>query len=173
MIPKRLSRRAAYENEWVSLYLDRVDYGDGTIIDPYHVIHFDQPSVAMIIENEQEEILLIRSNRYVTQTEEWEIPAGRVERGEAAANAALRETMEETGYTLTVPELVYEYYPIYGISDKRFLIYRAKAMQREGVPNPQEVSAVRWVSKVKLREMIAKQEIRCGLSLTGLLLALF
>lgn len=173
MIPKRISRKIVYENEWVSLYIDRVQFASGYILDEHHLIHFDYESVAVVIQNDRNEILLIKSNRYTTQSEEWEIPAGRVDNGETSLKAAARETLEETGYLINPPELIYKYNPLNGISDKTVLIYKSTAIKKDGYPDSDEVSGMRWVSAEKITEMLRNNEIRCGVSLTGLALVLF
>ena len=172
MIPKRLSRRAVYESQWVSLYLDRVAYPDGSILDAHHLLHFEHPSVGVVMENETGEILLIRCGRYVTQTEGWEIPAGWVEAGEPCLAAAGREALEETGYQTGELSLFYTYHPSNGISDQVFHLFRGKAQKKPGTPDSVEVSEVRWFSKREIRKMIKNREIHCGLSLTALLLLL-
>jgi len=173
MIPKRLSREVIYENEWVNLYADEVEFENGHIIDRHHLIHFDYESVAIVIENEKDEVLLIKANRYTTQSEEWEIPAGGVDSGEPALKAAMRETLEETGYEISEPVLVYRYNPSNGISDQVFNVYKAVALKRVGDFDTNEVSEITWVSKDKVLEMIKRNEINCGHSLTGLALVLF
>jgi len=173
MIPKRLSRETIYENEWISLYADKVEYSDGHILDKYHFVHFDYESVAIVVQNEKEEVLLIKSNRYVTQSEEWEIPAGRVDNEELAVTAAVREVLEETGYTITAPKLIYKYNPLNGVSNKVIALYKAKAIKKTGQFDTNEVSDVQWASKASVMKMLQQNEIRCGLSLTGLMLVLF
>jgi len=173
MIPKCLSREVIYENEWVSLYADKVEYPNGHILDIHHVIHFDYESVAVVVQNERGEVLLIKSNRYVTQSEEWEIPAGRVDNGEMSIKAAAREVLEETGYVVSEPKLLYKYNPNNGISDQVAAIYKANALNQTGQFDTKEVMDVRWVSKAEIAKMLRNNEIRCGVSLTGLMLVLF
>ena len=173
MIPKQLSREVIYENEWVNLYVDKVEYADGHILDKYHFVHFDYESVAVVVMNEKDEVLLIKSNRYITQSEEWEIPAGRVDDGEFAFKAATREVLEETGYTITEPRLIYKYNPMNGISNKTMKIYVTEALKKVGQFDTIEVSDMQWTSKEKVMEMLIHNEIRCGVSLTGLILVLF
>ena len=172
MRPKRLSRKVIYENEWVNLYADEVQYADGTILPEHHVVHFDYEAAAVVVENARGDILLIRSNRYITQTTAWELPAGRVDAGETTDEAAVREVMEETGYRIANLRQIYRYYPTNGISDQRFVLFHAVALEQVGSPDPREVSETRWFSKADIRNMISLNEILCGLSLTGLLLAL-
>ncbi|MCL2427024.1 MAG: NUDIX hydrolase [Oscillospiraceae bacterium] len=173
MIPEKLSREIIYECEWISLYADRVRFPDGQILDKYHYAHFDFDSVGIVIQNEEGEVLLIKSNRYITQSEEWEIPAGRVDKGECPVEAASRETLEETGYEITTPELIYRYNPSNGSTDQVFLIYKAVAKKKVGQFDTNEVSGIAWVSKDKVKEMLKQNEICCGFSLTGLMLVLF
>lgn len=48
---QRISRHTVYESPWVKLYLERLEYPNGTIIDPYHILEFDKHGVAVILEN--------------------------------------------------------------------------------------------------------------------------
>lgn len=52
-MPKRLKRNTIYENEWITLYADRVRMPDGSIIDPYHKLHYPHESVSIVIYNEK------------------------------------------------------------------------------------------------------------------------
>lgn len=173
MLPKRLARDVIYESDWINLYVDKIKYPNGSILEKHHVIHFDYESIGVVIQNEHNEVLLIKSNRYVTQMEEWEIPAGRVENEEMAYNAVIREALEETGYSIENPEFIYKYNPSNGISDQVVSIYKARASKKVCRHDPVEVSEIRWVSKKEVKNMIRSNKIRCGLSLTGLLLVLF
>jgi len=173
MIPEKLSREIIYESEWLSLYADKVRFSDGYILDKYHFAHFDFDSVGIVVLNDKGEVLLIKSNRYITQSEEWEIPAGRVDKGESLNDAAVRETLEETGYTISEPKLIYKYNPSNGSSDQVFTLFKAIAIEKEGQFDPNEVADIAWVSKGKIAEMIERNDIRCGFSLTGLMLVLF
>ncbi len=64
---------------------------------PKHIVN-----VAGVIENEQGEILMIKS----TYRPGWEPPGGIVEEGEDAVAALIREVKEETGYEVKITRLV-------------------------------------------------------------------
>lgn len=53
-----------------------------------------------------QEIVLIRQFRYGVGEPRWEIPAGVIEPGEDAADTAVRELREETGYAGGAPEFL-------------------------------------------------------------------
>jgi len=173
MIPKRLAREVIYESDWVKLYIDKVEYANKHIVDEYPFIHYEKKSVAIVVQNENDEVLLIKSNRYVTQSEEWEIPAGHLDAGETPINAATREVLEETGYTITKPLLIYEYNPSNGMSNQKIDIYKARAIKKVGTFDSAEVADIQWVSKEKLVEMLHQNSINCGIALVGLMMVVF
>lgn len=172
MLPKRLERTVIYENQWVNLYVDKVLFPDGRVIEKHHFLHYDSEAVGVIIENNKGEILLINAFRYVTNSIGWEIPAGGIENGETLSVAAKMEALEETGYLVTEPKLIYSYNPSNGMSDAVTNIVRCKAINNIDKFDKNEVKEFKWMSIDNIKEMIRKNEIKCGLSLVGLLLVL-
>ena len=59
--PEKLDRKVIYESDWISLYADRVRMPGGEIIESYHRLHYPHESVCVVICNDRDEILLIRS----------------------------------------------------------------------------------------------------------------
>ncbi|WP_121830549.1 NUDIX hydrolase [Streptomyces sp. S1] len=66
-----------------------------------------QPSVAAAVIVHEGRVLLVR--RRVSEGQlSWQFPAGKIEPGEAREDAAVRETHEETGLTVTAVKLLGE-----------------------------------------------------------------
>jgi ADP-ribose pyrophosphatase len=170
--PKRLARTVIYEHPWVNLYADRVQFPDGRIVEKHHVLEFDWPAVAALVENAEREVLLAHVYRYATDSIEWGVPAGKVEEGESLLEAAQREAWEETGYETSDHELVYTYHPMNGISNKVFHIVRCQAGRKTGDFDRNEVKEVRWASRGEIEELLRDRVVRDGFSLTALLLHL-
>lgn len=170
MIPKQLARTPIYENRWVSLYLDRVEYGDGTILEQHHVLHFDYHASAVVLENPEGEVLLIHSNRYVTQSESWEIPCGKMDPGETPAQTVRRETLEETGMQVEALQYWNSFYPSGGMSDEQIHLFYARSSGKPTADfDHREVKEIRWCSREEIRNMLRRREITCGISQNGLL----
>ncbi|HEY1822820.1 MAG TPA: NUDIX domain-containing protein [Trebonia sp.] len=107
------------------------------------------PSVNVVVVNDAGEILLIRR----TDNGNWAVPGGAVDLGESVAQAAVRETLEESGIECDITGLVGIY------SDPRHVIlYTSNGEARQefsivltarplgGQPRPSsESSEVRWV----------------------------
>jgi ADP-ribose pyrophosphatase len=170
--PKRLSRTIIYENPWVNLYVDRVQFPDGRIIDRHHLLDFEKEAVAVLAENAEGQVLLVNVYRYTTDTIEWEIPAGAVEEDEPILEAARREVLEESGYETDDHQLIYSYYPMNGISNKVFHIARCRALRKVADFDRNEVREFKWVSRQEIEMMIRDRLVRDGFSLPALLLHL-
>lgn len=71
------------------------------------------PSVNVFVVNEHDEVLMIRR----TDNDNWAAPGGAVDLGESVPQAAVRETVEETGVTCEITGIVGIY------SDPKHIIY--------------------------------------------------
>ena len=107
------------------------------------------PSVNVVVVNDAGEILMIRR----TDNDNWAVPGGAIDLGESVAQAAVRETREESGIECEITGIVGIY------SDpKHVLLYTSNGEVRQefsivltaqplsGQPTPSsESSEVRWV----------------------------
>lgn len=164
--------RAIYESPWVSLALTTVE-PPGVEPFEHHVIRMPGPAAGCIVTRtaaESVEVLLLYRHRFVTDTWGWEIPAGGVDDGEAPSEAAIRESVEETGWRpLGAPTPVVSFHPSNGVSDQTFHIFHAVDAEHVGDPtDPTEASKIEWRDLTAVRELIASGDITDGLSLAAL-----
>ena len=170
--PEKLDRKVIYESDWISLYADRVRMPGGEIIESYHRLHYPHESVCVVICNDRDEILLIRSKRYTTGRIEWEIPAGRVEEGESPAEAARRECFEETGCVVGELTFLCTQNPSNGMSDLAVHNYLGKVERETDCFDENEVDGKQWIKRETVLEMLRKNEIFCGASMLALMYAI-
>ena len=122
------------------------------------------PSVNVVVANDEGEILMIRR----TDNDNWAVPGGAIDLGESVAQAAIRETREESGIECEITGLVGIY------SDpKHVLLYTSNGEVRQefsivltarpvsGEPTPSsESSEVRWVPVSVVREYTMDRSMR-------------
>lgn len=170
MKPERLARSVVYESPWVNLYLDKVRFPNGLVIDQYHLLDFPRGAVTAIMENASGEVMFVRVSRYTSGTTDWELPAGGMEPGESEIDATERELREETGYTSIDHKLIYSYYPMNGNANKIFHIVSCKAQDIVQDIDKNEISDTRWFTRDEVKQMIQDKVVIDGFTLTALLL---
>jgi 8-oxo-dGTP pyrophosphatase MutT (NUDIX family) len=164
--------RPIYESEWVRLTLADVELPDGKRFD-HHVVRTPNAGAGVVVHDEKRGVLMLWRHRFITDTWGWEIPAGRVDPGESASEAAAREVLEETGWRPHAVRPLVTYHPSNGISDQRFDIFAANGARHVGPPtDPSEAERIEWVPLDDVRKIIAAGQMRDGLSLTSILYAL-
>lgn len=129
--PECLSKEMIYESFWMSMYRDKVRMSDGSLIEQYHRVHVPNDSVCVVVMNEEDEILLIRSKRYTTGRMEWEIPAGGINPGECQEEAAKRECLEETGCEIEKIKYLCSMNPCNGVTDVLIHYYMARVSTKK------------------------------------------
>ena len=81
-------------------------------------------------------VLLERQYRHAANGFLWELPAGRIDRGESALAAARRELLEETGYTARRWKRALVFYSSPGFLDETMNVYVARGL-KAGRARPQ------------------------------------
>jgi ADP-ribose pyrophosphatase len=115
-------------------------------------------------------ILLIRQFRLPAGGFLWELPAGSLDPGETALQAARRELAEETGYRASSWRKLVEFYPSPGFLDEKMTIFLAQKV-RPGAPSPESDERIRarFFRPAEAAAMIRSGQIRDGKTLVGLL----
>jgi 8-oxo-dGDP phosphatase len=161
--------RVIYDSPWVRLALTDVEIPGGQRFD-HHVIRMPAEASGTVVADSARGVLLLWRHRFTTDTWGWEVPAGRIDEDETPEQAAIRETLEETGWHPGPVRHLTTYFPHNGSSDATFHLFAADGATHIGPPSdPSESERVEWVTIDDLRDEIRAGRVRDGLSLTALL----
>ncbi|MDQ1485508.1 MAG: hypothetical protein QOJ62_1201 [Actinomycetota bacterium] len=164
--------RTLYDSEWVRLALVDVEIPGGARFE-HHVVRVPRPASGVVVHDADRGVLLLWRHRFITDSWGWEIPAGGVDVGETPEQAAAREVLEETGWRPGALRTLATYHPSNGLNDQTFHLYVADGADYVGEPvDRSESERIEWVSLPRVRTLVREGEVRDGLSLTALSLAL-
>jgi ADP-ribose pyrophosphatase len=94
------------------------------------------PSVVLIPFEDDGRVVLIRQYRAPLDREIWEFPAGRVDAGESAEDAARRECEEEIGRVPGRLERVRGLFPAPGFCDEQLIFFRVSDLREPPADSP-------------------------------------
>ena len=148
---KTLESRQIHDGKVVRLSVDRVELPNGKVAELEVIRH--QGAAAVVPLTDAGEVLLVRQYRYATGGWLLEVPAGKLDPGEAPETCAIRETEEEVGYRPTRLEALGWIWTTPGFTDEKIWLYLA----RDLVAGRQELQGdeVLAVERAPLREAIA------------------
>jgi ADP-ribose pyrophosphatase len=110
-------------------------------------------SAVMMAVDDRKRILLVRQYRLPARQYLWEMPAGKIDSGETALQAAKRELKEETGYRAKKWTKLVRYYPSPGFLAETMTIYVATDLT-EGDAQPMEDERIekRWFTRKEIED---------------------
>jgi len=161
--------KTIYDSEWMRLVLVDVELPSGPRFD-HHVVRMPAEASGVVVDVPDRGVLLLWRHRFITDTWGWEVPAGRVDPGESALEAARRETVEESGWQPGELTLMTRYFPANGTTDATFNLFVTTTATRVGAPTDlDEAERVEWLTWERVRDEISRGNVGDGLSLTALL----
>ncbi len=125
-----LSSRLAYGGQLLKVREDVVSLSGGQTARREWIQH---PGAAVVIALlDDDTVLLERQFRYPLKRHFYELPAGKIETGEAPLATAQRELQEECGYQAAHWQHLTTLHPCIGYSDERIELYIARGLAHVG-----------------------------------------
>lgn len=159
----------------LNLDIDRVRFPDGSEGELEIIRHPGASAVVPFLSDptgEDPQVLLLRQYRYAADGYVYEIPAGRLDDGEAPETCAHRELKEETGCTAASMRHMMTMFTTPGFIDERIHLFLAEGLTT-GEANREEDEFAETVPMPLSRAlaMIKSGEINDGKTIVGLLYA--
>jgi len=151
-----------YTGKVFSIEVERTRFPNGREFQMEIVRH--PPSVVLIPIDDQGRVVLIRQYRATVGRELWELPAGSLEAGELAEQAAARECEEEIGVRPTRIERLRGLYPSPGYCDEEMIFFKVSELRpppddSPHRPDEDEDIQARAVTIEEAKAMAARGEI--------------
>jgi ADP-ribose pyrophosphatase len=165
---KLISSEKLLETPIFSVTQDRAVDPDGFEIKRAIVQHGG--SAVMMPVDDKSRILLVRQYRLPARASLWELPAGRVDKGESVLQAAKRELREETGFKAKKWTKLTSFFVSPGFLAEKMTIFVASDLT-EGEKEPMEDERIelQWFRAKELDEMIAAGKIQDAKTIIGFL----
>ena len=161
------SEKPLYEDEWLDIRIADVELPDGRHLE--HRLIRTPPGAGCVVVRDDHALLLWR-HRFITGSQGWEIPIGKIEPGEDPAAAAARETEEETGWRPGPLKPLLRVEPSPGLSDSAHSIYLADGADHIGSPEDDfESDRISWVPLASVPALTGRGQITSGTTLAALL----
>jgi ADP-ribose pyrophosphatase len=122
------------------------------------------PSVVLIPFEHDGRVVLIKQYRASLDRELWELPAGRLDEGESAEDAARRECEEEIGRVPAQLQRLGAFYPTPGYCDEQLIFFRVSDLRppppdSPHKPDEDEDIQCRSMTIAEAKAMVARGDI--------------
>ena len=157
-IEKEVKKNYVYNGKIINLRCDDALLPNGQ---PCKREIIEHSGGACVLYVEDEKVLLVRQYRYAYGESLYEIPAGKLEKGEDPILAAARELEEEAGVKAQNFELLYVCYPTPGQTNEKIYIYRAYGGEKVAAHlDEDEFLEAAYFPIEKVKEMLKDGDIK-------------
>ena len=155
-----------YKNDLFSVSEEHVVDPSGFEIRRAIVHHIG--SAVMMAVDDRKRILLVHQYRLPARSYLWELPAGRLDKGETPLQAAKRELAEETGYRARHWKKLVTFYPSPGYVAEKMTIFLATELTAgKAAPMEDERIETRWFTGQEIERGIRSGKIVDGKTMIG------
>jgi ADP-ribose pyrophosphatase len=171
--PGAIGTRRIYTGNVLNLDVDRVRFPDGSVGELEIIRHSGASAVVPFLNDpagDDPQLLLIKQYRYAANGFLYELPAGRLDPGEAPVDCARRELREETGCSAERVDFLYTMYTTPGFTDERIHLFMAAGLTHgETGHESDEFLTVEALPLSRVLEMIRDGEIQDAKTALGIL----
>ncbi len=156
-VEKTVKEHCIFQGKILTVYRDEAELPDGTPCTREYIRHNGGACVLYV---KEDKILFVRQYRYPYGESVYEIPAGKLDKGEPPVHTAIRELEEEAGLRAKELKLLFTMYPSPGYTNEKIYIYQALEAEEVGAHLDEgEYLDVEYIPVERVQEMLKKGEI--------------
>lgn len=145
LVERQVSRRRVYKGRAVDFWCDTVRLPSGGEATREYLGHPGAVAVVAVKEGGRDpQLLFVKQYRYPVKEVTYEIPAGKLDKGEKPLSCVGRELEEETGFRARRVKKLLSFWPTPAFADEVIHIYAAENLYA-GTFNPDEDEFIRPV----------------------------
>lgn len=175
LIPGKLTSERIYTGRVINLDRDTVRFPDGSVGELEMIRHPGASAIVPFLSAataDDPQILMIKQYRYAAEQFLYEIPAGRLDPGEAPLECAKRELREETGCTAKNMEFLFTMFTTPGFTDEQIHVFLASGLERgEAEREADEFMTVETVTLSDALRFVQEGRIKDGKTALAILFA--
>lgn len=130
LVESEIASEVVFKGVLLEVRKDRVQLPNGQESVREYIVHPGAVVILAFLDNGN--LLFERQFRYPLRRVFLELPAGKIDHGEATIDTARRELLEETGYTAQEWEYLGVMHPCIGYSDERIEVFSARGLHLAG-----------------------------------------
>jgi 8-oxo-dGTP pyrophosphatase MutT (NUDIX family) len=159
--PTPILSTVVHRGRIIEVSTERLHYGRGREFDLDFVKH--PGAAAVVAVDDSDRVCLVRQYRHGIGDFLWEIPAGKLDAGEAPQICAVRELAEETGVTAKHWASLGQFFPAPGIFTEIIHLYLARELDvGAAAPDADEELEIQWLPLTTAVEMVLRGELNDG-----------
>ncbi|MDR3092925.1 MAG: NUDIX hydrolase [Endomicrobium sp.] len=135
IVEKLIKKNKVYCGSAIDLFCDKIKLPNGAVAKREYLGHPGAAAVLPFISRKS--IVLVKQYRYPINQITYEIPAGKIDKGETPLECITRELEEETGYRAKKLKKLLAFYPTAAFSNEIIHIFAAFGLIN-GEQNPDE-----------------------------------
>jgi 8-oxo-dGTP pyrophosphatase MutT (NUDIX family) len=168
--PRIKSRQTIEISPWMKVIEREVEFAAGATPELYHAVG-QQDYIAIVARTPDGKIPIVRQYRPALERFTWELPAGLVDKGEAAAETCRRELLEETGFPAQAVHDLGSFAPCTARLSNQLHSFFVECGPRANDAIPEAGIELRLVTPAELAALIRSGDFTLQLHIGALLLA--